>query len=86
MKVFPEIRHGARRIIPRPGITYVRHPRILAQRLAALRRDEQGQTATEAMLIIAGIVLVLAASLSGVLPRLANGFMGIARDIAGPIP
>ncbi|WP_028582808.1 Flp family type IVb pilin [Desulfogranum japonicum] len=47
---------------------------------------EDGQSAVEVCLIIAGIVLFLAAAMHGFLPHLATGFMGMATEIGGPVP
>ena len=60
--------------------------KLIMNRMQQLARDQNGQSAVEAFLIVAGIVLVLAAALHGFLPYLANGFMEMAKAIAGPTP
>ena len=60
--------------------------KIMTKRFLHPVCNHGGQSAVEVCLLIAGIVLFLAAALHGFLPHLAEGFMGMAAAIGGPVP
>lgn len=59
---------------------------MLFTQLRKLYKDDRGQNAVEAMLLIVVLVVFIAAALHGLLPKLGNGFMEMAKAIGGPVP
>jgi Flp pilus assembly pilin Flp len=51
-----------------------------------LVRDENGQYTVESMVLAALLVSSLASSMYLLLPYLGEGYMGMAKAIAGPVP